>query len=84
MRPAGVAIARPGRAPATARVPFAVPPRQSEYEVQARLSTRFGDAFVGRAVGAAAAGPAAPTAATATAAAMTVLRDGSEALVIGG
>ncbi|GAA5034831.1 hypothetical protein GCM10023335_79810 [Streptomyces siamensis] len=82
--PAGAAITTPGRAPDTLRVPFAVPPRQSEYEVQARLSTRPPGAFPRRAGAAAAGGLAAPTAAAATAAARTVLRDGCSALLMGG
>lgn len=89
MVPAGVAITRPGRTPGTARVPFAVPARQSEYETQARLSTGPDGAFDGAfdrvlagrsGESAAAAGLAAPAAAATTAAVRSVLRDGCSAL----
>ncbi len=62
-------------------MPFAVPVRQSAYEVQARLSTRPGPARPLRAAPAgvaAAAVPAVPIAAAATATASRALRDGSQ------
>ncbi|GAA3308176.1 hypothetical protein GCM10020295_69420 [Streptomyces cinereospinus] len=92
MVPAGTAIATPGRAPGTARVPSWPPPRQSVYVVQKRLSTGPAGVLAGPAVtgspawadGAAAAGPAPPATAVATAAARRALREGCAALLMGG
>src|SRR5690606_15871808 len=87
--PAGRAITRAGRGPATARVPRAVPVRQSAWVVQARLSTRrpgarppAGAAGAGR--GAAAAEVAPPATVAATAAVNRILRDGCWAWLMGG